>query len=228
MGDNKSALSRRQVLVRGGGAALGVGAASLLSACGGGGSGAAPSNGTTGATAGPSTDGTPVRGGTLTIGCINGGQSETLIPGRAVLNSDLWRGKQLFDGLYQIGSDRTPQPALAESAEPNADGTTWTVKIRGDVTWHDGKPLTAADVAESVKGWTNAGNFSSSLAKVRIDAERVRARGPLTVEIPFRFPVADFPGVVSLISFYIVRPDAYKKGTRPIGTGPFKYESFTP
>ena len=36
--------------------------------------------------------------------------------------------------------------ALAESMEPSADAAVWQIKLRPDVTFHDGKPLTAADV----------------------------------------------------------------------------------
>jgi len=40
-----------------------------------------------------------------------------------------------------------PKPELAESWEVSDDGLTWTFKIRQDATWHDGKPVTAKDVA---------------------------------------------------------------------------------
>src|SRR5207247_310628 len=75
--ESKAGLSRRDLLQRGGGVALGLSAGSLLAACGGG------SNATsTTSTGGPPTTGTPVRGGTLTIGGIGGGGTETLIPGQ--------------------------------------------------------------------------------------------------------------------------------------------------
>nr|WP_246422131.1 ABC transporter substrate-binding protein [Nocardiopsis mwathae] len=38
-------------------------------------------------------------------------------------------------------------PALAESWETSEDGLTWTYQIRDDVTWSDGEPLTAEDIA---------------------------------------------------------------------------------
>ncbi|GAA1986951.1 ABC transporter substrate-binding protein [Nocardiopsis rhodophaea] len=38
-------------------------------------------------------------------------------------------------------------PALAESWETSDDGLTWTFTIRDDVTWSDGEPLTAEDIA---------------------------------------------------------------------------------
>ncbi len=44
-------------------------------------------------------------------------------------------------------NDLSPRPELAESWEVSADGTKWTFKIRQGVKWHDGRPLTARDVA---------------------------------------------------------------------------------
>jgi peptide/nickel transport system substrate-binding protein len=61
-----------------------------------------------------------------------------------------------------------------------------------------------------------------------LDPAGVRARGPLTVEVPFKIPIADFAGCFAYLAYYVVRPDIYDKGANPIGTGPFKYESFTP
>ncbi|HWI74890.1 MAG TPA: ABC transporter substrate-binding protein [Baekduia sp.] len=151
-----------------------------------------------------------------------------MIPGHALSNSDIWRAQQLFDGLYTLGPDAKPVPALAESAEPNADGTVWTIKVRSGVTWHDGKPLTAEDVVASIKTWTGKDNYyAGNLAKL-LDTDGVRVRGPLTVEVPFKVPVADFAGVSAFYPYLITRPDIYKKGAQLIGTGPFKYQSFTP
>ncbi len=43
--------------------------------------------------------------------------------------------------------DYSPVPGLASSWTHSADGLTWTFKIRSGVTWSDGQPLTADDVA---------------------------------------------------------------------------------
>jgi len=53
----------------------------------------------------------------------------------------------VYDALFWSQSREEPEPWLAESAEPNDDYTAWTVTIRDGVTWHDGEPLTADDVA---------------------------------------------------------------------------------
>ena len=53
----------------------------------------------------------------------------------------------LFEGLTEVSwlTDEV-EPALAESWKHSADGLTWTFYLRRDVTWHDGRPFTAADV----------------------------------------------------------------------------------
>ncbi len=56
------------------------------------------------------------------------------------------RMSYLFDTLVWKDADGVI-PWLAERWELSADGTAWTFELRQDVTWHDGQPLTAADVA---------------------------------------------------------------------------------
>lgn len=58
----------------------------------------------------------------------------------------------LFDSLWGVDETGTYFPLLAaevptvENGGISADGLTWTVKLRDDVTWHDGEPFTAEDV----------------------------------------------------------------------------------
>src|SRR4051795_12516395 len=132
-------LSRREALRLGAAGTLGLGAANFLAACGGGGA-APPSSDRRDASTGPPAGGRPARGGTVTIGWLSGGNAETLLPGHVLTNTDVWRVQQLFDPLFSVGADTRPIPYLAESAEPNSDGTVWTVTVRSGVTWHDGKP----------------------------------------------------------------------------------------
>ncbi len=69
--------------------------------------------------------------------------------------------------------DFSTEPSLAESWDVSADGLTWTYHIRSGVTWSDGVPLTARDVAYTFnrvrKGkyeQTNFGNYVSDLTSV--------------------------------------------------------------
>ncbi len=55
----------------------------------------------------------------------------------------------VYDSLFWSQVKEDPEPWLAESARPNEDFTEWTVTLREGVTWHDGEPVTAEDVAFS-------------------------------------------------------------------------------
>ncbi len=52
-----------------------------------------------------------------------------------------------YDFLTRYTTDYQVSPQLAESWTTSPDGLTWTFKLRPDVKWSDGEPLTAADVA---------------------------------------------------------------------------------
>ena len=81
-----------------------------------------------------------------------------------------------YDTLIRIGADDyEPVPGLATEWEESADGLTWTFQIREGVTWSDGEPLTAEDVAysygllienEAIRDWNIdfAGNLVSAEA----------------------------------------------------------------
>ena len=53
-----------------------------------------------------------------------------------------------YNMLYGFSADDlSPVPELTPGCEPSSDYMTWTCPIRDDVKWHDGEPLTAADIA---------------------------------------------------------------------------------
>lgn len=56
-------------------------------------------------------------------------------------------GELVFSSLLTLDADDKIIPALAESYEVSADNLKITFKLRSNVTWHDGKPFTAKDVA---------------------------------------------------------------------------------
>src|SRR5437763_1539285 len=53
----------------------------------------------------------------------------------------------MYDSLFWSQVKEDPEPWLAERADPSPDQRVWTVKLRAGVTWQDGEPLTAEDVA---------------------------------------------------------------------------------
>ena len=126
-------ITRRRLMALGAQGALAVGGAGLLASCGGSSSSSSAATSASG--------GKPVRGGTFRVGMITAGSAETINPVHTVNNPDILRIAQLYDNLFTVGPDVTLVPALALSAEPNSDATVWTLKLRPNVKWHDGKPL---------------------------------------------------------------------------------------
>jgi peptide/nickel transport system substrate-binding protein len=227
---DSSGLTRRDLIAGAAGVGLSLSGASLLAACG-------SSSGKTAST--PSgalaelPGGSPRRGGTLTVGVISGGQEENLFPGTAGLTPDFVRDYTLYNLLFYLGKEITPLvPGLALSAEPNKDATVWTFKLRDGVHWHDGKPFGADDVVYNFKAlWSSeASNFAAGFLAGLVDFKNVRKRDRLTVEVPLLVPVAEFPTIFAYFTFPVVQNGATPKSTArdPVGTGPFKYVSFTP
>src|SRR5579872_7146585 len=157
----------------------------------------APAPGAPAQTPGPSGSGTPKRGGTLTVGVISGGASETVNPFKWINQSDLIRTIALYNGLYQVGNGGVV-PRLAKSAEPNKDGTVWTLQLREGVHWHDGKPFSADDVLYTMRTWKDpAHNYFAPTALALIDLSHVRKRDPLTIEVPMTRAFAELEAILA-------------------------------
>src|SRR5439155_4273274 len=56
----------------------------------------------------------------------------------------------IYEGLLRYSPKLEPLPGLAESWTVSEDGKVYTFKLVKGVTWHDGKPFTAADVLFSI------------------------------------------------------------------------------
>ena len=214
-------VSRRRFLQ--GAGALGVtalGASPLLAACGG-------SSNAAGTSSAPSSAGAPKRGGRLIAGFTGGSSSDTLNAEANVTALDNARNEQLYEPLTRYNAQAQVELILAEELEPNANATVWTVRIHPDVTFHNGKTLTADDVLFSLQYITNKQHpyqGASMLAPLHLDgAKKLDTR---TLRIPCHQPFAILPDVFADTITSIV-PANYNP-VHPVGTGPFKVESFTP
>jgi peptide/nickel transport system substrate-binding protein len=59
----------------------------------------------------------------------------------------------VWDTLYGVDENLVPQRQMVESEEVSADGLTWTFKLRPGLKFHDGEPVRAKDVVQSLKRW---------------------------------------------------------------------------
>jgi len=138
----------------------------------------------------------------------------------------------MIEGLVGYKDDGTPAPLLAQSVQVSRDGKTYTFKLRPGVKFHNGAPLTSADVVWSWKRyldpntkWLCLSEFDGSQ---NLKIESVEATDPMTVVFRLNQPrplfltqIASFQcGSGAIIHKDSVNPDGSWKA--PIGTGPFK------
>lgn len=116
-------------------------------------------------------------------------------------------------------------PALA-TEWTNPDDTTWSFKIRSDVTFTDGTPLTSADIKASIE---RVIRLDGPLAPLWASLDSVEAPDATTLVVKTTAP---FGGMLTNMSLlYVVpaaRADEKDFFLKPIGSGPFVVESFNP
>ena len=165
------------------------------------------------------------RGGRIRVASATAAVSDTLDPSKQSNQTDYSRGTMFYNGLTWLDGSLTPQPALAEEFATK-DAITWVFKLRRGVTFHDGKPLTPADVVFSILRHKDPATASKakSLADQILE---VKATGPSEVTMRLASANADLPVVLGTFHFHIV-----KEGTTDfnagIGTGPYKVKEFKP
>ncbi len=108
---------------------------------------------TTAASGGDETTTTAAGGGDAGGGAVliaaQGSEPDRLDPHLTSAFASFQVLENVYDTLVQPGADLSMEPALAESWEISDDNLTWTFKMREGVTWHNGRPFTAADVEYS-------------------------------------------------------------------------------
>jgi peptide/nickel transport system substrate-binding protein len=216
LGTSGRPLTRRQVLAGAGSLAM---SGALLSACGG--SDSSSPTTTAGAAAG-----TPKRGGVLTFAVNASYAGEPLDPARATGPSQYLLNASVFDTLTYVNPDGwTLEPRLAESWEPGSDLKSWQIKLREGVTFHNGQPLTAKDVAWSLKRVLDEEVGSNAYARLArtMTPEGIKAVDDRTLEITLKSPDSLLPYAFGVPHVAIV-PDGQSKfgAGDTVGTGPFR------
>jgi peptide/nickel transport system substrate-binding protein len=172
-------------------------------------------------------------GGTIRVALIQ----PTTEPNPLLVQDEGGAGMLGSTGEYLSFSDENLelQPRIAESWEPNEDGSVWTFAIRQGVTFHNGATLTANDVVQTFEKLINpdggSANAQSALGGV-LSPGNIEAPDDATVVFNLDAPNGSFPTLVSSANYNaIIIPadlDPADWGRTFEGTGPFKLQNFQP
>ncbi|MCC6131471.1 MAG: hypothetical protein IT186_16255 [Acidobacteria bacterium] len=186
---------------------MGTGFALLLSACRRGPDGPNPSGGTQ---------------ARITVSVPH--DPETLDPHSHDRLAEFVFSSQLFEPLVKTDADMGIAPSLA-ARWVNPDLLTWIFHLRPSVKFHDGRPLTAADVVYSIDRLRQHPELENSVYALRITS--VKALDDLTVEIKTTHPMSLLLNKLSLVHI-VPAGSAQTLASAPVGTGPYKLSSWTP
>jgi peptide/nickel transport system substrate-binding protein len=211
----------------------GVLTALLLSACGGGGSGAKTATLADATKAQTSTvcQGTPVTGGDLVYARQAETQSLNPLDARNG-NGDIFADNLIYGGLVRSdpagGTDIKPN--LAEKWEVSNGGKTYTFHLRPGVKFSNGDPVTAADVKFSLDRFYNP-KTNAVMSSVAVGDGKTTVVDDSTVRVELKQPVAAFLYDISIFPAFILPKDLVtKEGAafykHPVGTGPFTVKEF--
>ncbi|MGB3767485.1 MAG: ABC transporter substrate-binding protein [Phormidesmis sp.] len=164
-------------------------------------------------------------GTTLSAGSLDPADAYETFPGILLYNL----GDRLY--TYTPGTtDLVPQLAT-ELPTISADGITYTIPLRDDVTLHDGTPFTAEVMAFSMQRFIENGGRPADLLSSKV--AEVSAASPTELVIKLKAPVASFTSLLTFSGITPVSPEAYEIGAgnfKPsvfIGSGPYKLSEYS-
>jgi peptide/nickel transport system substrate-binding protein len=174
---------------------------------------------------------TPNRGGTL-IATWGGGEPQACYVPTGGGPSPTLTSSKLFERLATRAADGRFEGRLAESWKPAPDFKSYMIKLRQGVRFHDGRTMTAEDIAYSISDiWRKY-----AVPAMLRDLARVEAPNASTVIASFTVPVPGyFFGALlcAPVSYIVPRhvyagsdPLANPANDAPIGTGPWKFKDW--
>ncbi len=164
----------------------------------------------------------PVRGGTLRMSEPRDVDSlDPVRPGNRVY------ALLVSDPLVSIGDDGKVNPELAESWERSPDHTTITLRLRRGVKFHNGREMTADDVAFNIKRIRDDLRVITAVRPLMGLISDIRVVDPSTLSVKFSEPLANAMDVFELV--YVIAPEtAAELTTKIVSTGPFKLVEYVP
>ncbi len=172
----------------------------------------------------------PVAGGVYNEGIL--GTFTTVNPIYATSSVDTSMARLIFSGLFKYSNNNQLVGDLASNYSVNSKGTVYTVNLRPNLFWQDNQPLTSKDVVFTFNLIKNPDAQSPLFTSWQ--GVSVQAEGPSKIIFTLKDPLASFPTQLTtgILPYHILSNipvselrSASFNTTRPIGTGPFEFQS---
>ena len=166
----------------------------------------------------------PAYGGSAIVGITE--VPEQLDPHKATSVCEKEILVNIFEGLYKFNSDGEFIPCLASDVIVSPDARSYTFTIKEDIRFHDGSDLDTGDVVYSIKraaGLLPGQNDTPLIPE--LDPVVSVTASDLQVTVTLDSPDAE---LIELYTAAIIPEGADDIADTMIGTGPFKFDSYTP
>lgn len=136
-------------------------------------------------------------------------------------------GYMVFDTLFALDSNFTPQPQMVGDHSVSADKLTYHFALREGLAFHDGQPVRGADCVASLHRWMARDTLGQALAQSVADMPAGDKEFTIRLKQPFPLLLNGLAKVSSLVPFMmperLAKTDPYQQIKETIGSGPFKF-----
>jgi len=133
----------------------------------------------------------------------------------------------VWDMLYGIDENLTPQRQMIEGEEVSSDGLTWTFRLRPGLKWHDGEPVLASDVVASLARWAVRDTMGQMIRAIQNELAPVDDRTfRWVLKKPYPrllFALAKNITAAFMMPERIAKTDPFKQISEYVGSGPMKF-----
>lgn len=176
----------------------------------------------------------PVEGGVYTEALVGNLQRlNPLLDSNNSVDRDVDR--LIFSGIVKFDSDGIPEPDLAESVTASQDGKLYNIVLKPDLVWHDGQPLTSADILFTIELLRKGGEFVAADIQGLWESVEVKVFDDQNLQLVLPEAYAPF---MDYLTFGILPKHVFNNMTldqiasssinlQPVGSGPYQFSELS-